>query len=108
MGVVEGAGYAFAIGALQHATQEGGRLAALPTTASETAVKTRVVEQAEPLDVQAADVSIEVNDGGSTFLLRASGDRVRVTTAYDYRPVTSALFGGATFAVSAQAEFAVE
>jgi Flp pilus assembly protein TadG len=108
LAIVEAAGYAFAQGALQNAAQEGGRTAALPGTSTESAVRDRVVQQAVPLEVQAADVAVAVNSGSTTFLLRQSGDRVRVSVAYDYHPFTSVLLGGASFELSAAAEYMVE
>jgi Flp pilus assembly protein TadG len=106
--LLEGAGFVFALSSLQNAAQEGGRLAALPTTATESAVRDRIVVRAAPFDVDASDVTIAVNSGTRTFLLRQSGDRIRVDVGLDYSPFTSVLFGGSTIAISVAAEYRVE
>lgn len=108
LAIVEGAAYAFAITSVQHATHEGGRLAALPDTTTETVVKARVTDRAAPIEVSSEDIAVSVNSGATPFSLRETGDRVHVTVTIDYQPLTSAIFGGLTFAVSADAEYRVE
>jgi Flp pilus assembly protein TadG len=108
LAIMEGASYGFAVTTLQSAAQHGARLAALPLTEDEAAVETEVIEHAGPVAVSTSQIAVSVNGGGTTFADRETGDRVRVTIAFAYRPLTSVLFGGAVFSLAAAAEYVVE
>lgn len=107
-GLLEGGRLVFTYVSLGHATEEGGRLAVLPGTASPTAVQARVVDAAAPLDVVANDVVVTVNGGVTPFAARDSGDRVRVDATVAYQPVIATVFGGGTMTLSASSELMVE
>jgi Flp pilus assembly protein TadG len=109
LAIVEGAAFAFNYANIQHAAQEGGRLAALASTNDEDEVKERVVARAVPVKVDPDTVTVEVNAGDKQFADRAYGDRVSVSLVHDYRPVAVLVFGGvAAVPLSAQTEFTVE
>jgi Flp pilus assembly protein TadG len=95
-GLIEGARLVYAYNTVNHAAQEAARTAVLADTASESAVKDRAVEAADPLTVQAGSVDVEVNDGGTAFADRDIGDRVEVTVGYDFVPVVGMVFGSTT------------
>jgi Flp pilus assembly protein TadG len=111
--LIETAAFAFTLMTVEHATQDGGRLAALPDTATETAVKDYVRSRAAiaPVTIDDADVTITITCPSSpcTFATRATGDRVRVVVSYSYSPLIAMVFGtGTTFTLGAQTEYHVE
>lgn len=108
LALMEGGSYALAVTSLQSAAQHGARLAALPLTDGEADVEAEVIEHAGPVAVNASQITVSVNGGGTTFADRETGDRVRVTIDFAYRPLTSVLFGGAVFGLAADAEYVVE
>lgn len=106
--------FAFTLLTVEHAAQNGGRMAALPTTPSETVVKNHVVSRAAlaPVSINTGNVTVTVTGcaiSPCTFTTRTSGARVRVEVAYSYRPLVGMVFGnGTTFALQARTEYHVE
>jgi len=93
IGVFEGARLIYAYNSVNHAAQEAGRVAILADTAGTGVVASAAVDAADPLTVSAGDVSVEVNDGATSFGDRELGDRLRVSVGYTFVPVTSLVFG---------------
>jgi Flp pilus assembly protein TadG len=109
LAVMETAYFALSQTAINHAAHEGGRVAALPATANETAVRTAVIAASDPIALATSDVSIEINDGAKLFTARATGDRVVVHVDHDHVPLVGLVFGnGLAFALDAESEFRVE
>ena len=112
--VFEAGAFTFTYMTLESATQDGGRLAALPDTPDETTVKDYVVSRAAyaPVTLSSTDVTVTVTGcSGSpcTYATRSSGARVRVVTNYNYQPILALVFGsGTTFALTATTEYYVE
>jgi Flp pilus assembly protein TadG len=109
LGVIEGGAFAFTYASLQHAAEAGGRLAALPATA--TATGDRIGDPcAPPSDdarvracVVARAVAVSLTEG--MVAVSATG----VTVTYPYQPLTSMVFGaGVTFNLSAETEYVPE
>lgn len=108
-GVIEGGRLVWAYNSVNHAAQEAARLAVLSDTGSVAAVQSQAVDSADPLTVQAADVTVEINDGSTAFADREIGDRIRVTVDYDFIPVVGMVFGsGAAIALTGETELMVE
>jgi hypothetical protein len=110
--VIEAGAFAFTYSSLQHAVQEGGRVAALPGTADVVDVRNRVVDRAAPVTVDPVAVSVDLNGAAcddACFDTRAPGDRIRVGLTYAYRPVSASVLGMGTFDLpSIVVEFMVE
>ena len=112
LGLFEGAYYAAATVAVNHATHEGARAGVLETTADVTDIIARVREAAEPVAALGSpDITLELN--GATcdeacYDAREAGDRLTVITDYDHVPLTSYIFSGLVFPADAQAELWVE
>jgi Flp pilus assembly protein TadG len=111
LGLMEGGYYAMAITSVNHGTQEGARLAILPSTANVGAVQTRVRERSQPISVLAADVCVTIPPAtacGGGFGSRKRGDKVIVATAYTHVPLVGYVFPGLTFPMNARSELFVE
>jgi Flp pilus assembly protein TadG len=108
LAVIEGGAFAFTYASLQHATQEGGRLAILPDTATVGDVQQRVVDRAVAIPVTTGMVSVTVA-GGKAFAARETGDEVQVLLNYVYQPLTSMVFGaGVTINMAVETEYVAE
>lgn len=116
-GLFEAGAFAFTLMTVEHAAQDGGRLAALPPNldnASEAAVKDYVVDRAAlaPVTLAATDITITVSGcsvSPCTYTTRDSGARVRLVVNYTYNPMIAMVFGnGTTFPLTAQTEYYVE
>jgi Flp pilus assembly protein TadG len=109
LGVLEGARLIYAYNTINHASQEAARLGILADTPGTSAVQSKAVSAAEPLTVNAADVSVEVNDGAKTYGDRQIGDRLEVTVDYSFTPVVLLVFdSGAAISLSAASELMIE
>lgn len=110
----EAGAFALTLMTVEHAAQDGGRMAALPGTPDETSVKNYVLSRAAfaPVSLNATDITITVSGCTSspcTFATRSSGDRIRLVVNYNYNPLIAMVFGnGTTFALAAQTEYNVE
>jgi Flp pilus assembly protein TadG len=93
LGVVEGGRLVYSLVTLDFAVQEGGRLAALPDTASVSAVQSHVSTNARFITVPTSAVAVSVNNGAKVYTSRAAGDRVVVTASYTYSPIVTSVFG---------------
>ena len=111
-GLFEGAYYAVATVAVNHATHEGARQGILETTADLTDIIAAVQEAAEPVaSLGSPDITLELN--GTTcneacYDGRQAGDRLTVVTNYDHVPLSGYIFSGLVFPADAQAELWVE
>jgi Flp pilus assembly protein TadG len=110
LAIFEGGAFALTLTTLENAAQRGGRLAALPSTASETDVQSLVVTEAARAAITLAPGDVVVSCAPScTYTTRTSGQRVRVTVNFVYQPLTALVFGGsATFPLEAVTEYNVE
>lgn len=115
--LIEAGVFAFTLMTVEHAAQDGGRLAALPPNADnadEAAVKAYVLSRASlaPVTLAASDITITVTNCSSSpcnFTTRDSGARVHLAVNYTYNPMIAMVFGnGTTFALTAQTEYHVE
>lgn len=111
--VFEAGAFTFTYMTVENATQDGGRMAALPDTPDEATVKNYVVSRAAyaPVTLTTTDVTVTVSgcSGSCTYATRSSGERVRVVTNYNYQPLLGVVFGGGmTFALTATTEYHVE
>lgn len=95
-GVIEGGRLVYAYNAVNHAAQEAGRLAVLRDTSNVAAVQSKAVDAADPLSVSSSDVTVEVNDGSTSFADRAIGDRLTVSVTYDFVPFIGVVFGSSS------------
>jgi len=93
LGIIEGGRLVFSLTTLDFAVQEGGRLAALPGTASVSAVQSHVTNNAHFITVPSGAVAVTVNNGAKVYTSRTSGDRVVVTANYTYSPIVTSVFG---------------
>jgi hypothetical protein len=91
--VFEGGRLAYSINSVNHAAQEAGRVAVLTDTASTAAVTAKAVDAADPLTINPANVTVEVNDGSTSFADRSLGDRLSVSVSYTFVPITNLVFG---------------
>ena len=111
-GLAEGAYYAVATVAVNHATHEGARQGVLETTADLTDLQDRVQAAAEPVAaLGTSDIAVELNGAScneACFDAREGGDRLTVITNYDHVPLTGYIFPGLAFPADAQAELWVE
>jgi Flp pilus assembly protein TadG len=111
--VIEGGYFAWSYLAVDGATHEGARRAAIPTT-TYAQVTGKVVAAVRPLVVAAGDVSVRINgtvvsSSSSAWTNRGLGDRVQVRTTYVHRPLVDAVFGaGIAFTFTGRAELMVE
>ena len=109
LGIVEGGRLVFSLTTLDFAVEEGGRLAALPSTASVSAVQTSVSNNAHFITVPTGNVTVSVNSGAKTYTSRAAGDRVEVSATYTYSPIVTSVFGlNMTMTLSARSDMRVE
>ena len=109
MGIVEGGRLVFSLTTLDFAVEEGGRYAALPSTASVADVQTAVSSNAHFITVPASSVTVSVNNGAKAYTSRASGDRVEVSASYVYSPIVSNVIGfQITMTLSARSDMRVE
>ncbi len=116
--VIEGALLILAYVDVNHAVEEGGRLAVLENNpdgggaVEESDVRDRVVSAAQPLVVDSSTITIGVTrpSGTKSFAQRLLGDRVRVTATYDYHPFFADMFfgGETTLTLTGRAELMVE
>ena len=109
LGIVEGGRLVFSLTTLDFAVQEGGRMAVLPGTASESAVQSHVSNNAHFITVPTSAVAVSVNDGAKVYTSRTSGDRVVVTADYSYSPIVTSVFGlNMTMTLSARSDMRAE
>ena len=109
LGIVEGGRLVYSLVTLDFAVEEGGRLAALPNTASVSAVQTSVSNNAHFITVPTSSVSVSVNNGAKAYTSRASGDRVVVSANYTYSPIVTSVFGmNLNMTLSARSDVRVE
>lgn len=112
VGIAEGGYYVMASTLVNHAAQEGARLAILESTANTVAVRNRVSHEAAPgTTLAASDITIRVNGSivdDASFADRETGDRLSVEVAYDHAPLVGYIFPGLTFPASAASELWVE
>jgi hypothetical protein len=123
--IIEGGAFALTVTTVEHATQRGGRAAALdpcppstplcsPGRMSETDVKNLVINEASiaALTVVPGDITITIECDASpcnSFTNRVAGERVRVVTSVTYRPITALVFGGsAAFPMTLSTVYTVE
>lgn len=112
LGLFEGAYYAVATVAVNHATHEGARQGVLETTPDLIDVQERVQEAAHPVAALGfSDITLELNGvacDDACFDGREAGDRLTVITDHDHIPLTGFIFEGLVFPADAQAELWVE
>jgi Flp pilus assembly protein TadG len=109
LGIVEGGRLVYSLTTLHFAVQEGGRLAALPGTASVSAVQSHVSNNARFMTVPTGSVTVSVNNGAKAYTSRASGDRVVVSADYTYSPIVTSIFGlNLNMSLSARSDARVE
>lgn len=109
MGLIEGGRLIYTYNAVNHAAQEAARQGVLEGTGSVAEVKARAVAAADPLAIDAGDVTVEVNSGTTSFSDRALGDRLAVTVGHDFTPVVAMVFGSsAAIHLSGTSELMVE
>jgi Flp pilus assembly protein TadG len=106
-GLVEGAWLAFANGTLQHAVEEGARVALRPSTATETDVKNAVIDASAGM-LTAGDIIVgfcpvagtcEEQCGNVTAYgtpPRPAGRQIRVCASYTHHPLFLSLIVGST------------
>jgi TadE-like protein len=112
MGLLEGALMAYSIGVLAHAVHDGARQAALTSTTSVSVIQTRVAGTASEMTVslQPSDVTLETKTSSGVtkaYGARQTGDRVRVSATYSYRPLTAFILAS-TLPLSRATEIMVE
>jgi Flp pilus assembly protein TadG len=108
-GVIDGGRLAYTLVTLDSAVQDGARYAALASTASTAAVQNKVVDSAYLLNVSASAVTVQVNNGATTYTARTSGDRVTLTTTYNYQPIITSVFGlGFSVSLNSRSDVMVE
>jgi Flp pilus assembly protein TadG len=116
-GVMEGAMLAWNNGTLQHAVEEGARVALRPSTADETAVKNVVIDAGVGLNLATTDIivgfcpvsgtcdSLCGNVTAYSSPTRPSGRQIRVCATYTYTPILgSLLVGSSTLTLQRQAQ----
>jgi Flp pilus assembly protein TadG len=109
LGIIEGGRLVFSLTTLDFAVEEGGRVAALPGTASVSAVQAHVSNNAHFITVPAGSVAVSVNNGATAYTSRASGDRVVVSANYTYSPIVTSIFGlNLSMTLSARSDMRVE
>jgi Flp pilus assembly protein TadG len=110
MALIEGGAFAFTLTTLESVTQRGGRMAALPSTTSESTVQSFVVAQAAAAGVTVAASNVVVTCTPScTLSTKDTKDRVRIVVSYTYTPLTAVALGGsATFPLQAVTEYHAE
>lgn len=110
LALIEAGAFAFTLTSLESVAQRGGRMAALPSTTTESAVQTYVVSQAALAGITVAPSDVAVTCSPScTLATKTSANRVRVVVNYTYRPLTGIALGGtATFPLSAATEYHAE
>lgn len=112
IGIAEGGYYVMATTMVNHATQEGTRLAILENTPNTGAVRSRVIQQATPATTLAnGDITISVNGSSvddAGYAGRVTGDQLRVQTTYAHTPLVGYIFDGLTFPANARSELWVE
>jgi Flp pilus assembly protein TadG len=109
LGIVEGGRLVYSLTTLDFAVEEGGRVAALPSTASVSAVQSHVSNNAHFITVPTGNVSVSVNSGAKVYTSRSSGDRVEVSATYTYSPIVTSIFGlNLTMTLSARSDMRVE
>lgn len=109
LGIIEGGRLVYSLVTLDYAVEEGGRLAVLPSTGSASAVQSHVSNHAYFITVPTSAVSVSVNNGGTAYTSRVSGDRVVVSASYTYSPIVTSVFGlNMTMSLSARSDMRVE
>jgi Flp pilus assembly protein TadG len=112
LGLMEGGYYAFTVTTVEHATQEGARLAALPSTSGVSAIRARVQSAAVGVTIVTENINVYVYDGATngakTYAARVQGDKVKVTTTWAYQPLVGRLIPRLTFTLTANAEYRAE
>jgi Flp pilus assembly protein TadG len=109
LGIVEGGRLVYSLATLDFAVEEGGRYAALPGTASVSAVQSSVSTNAHFITVPTSSVTVSVNNGAKVYTSRASGDRVVVSATYTYSPIVTSVFGlNINMTLSARSDMRVE
>lgn len=92
-GLIEGGRLLYAYNTVNHAAQESARVAILADTSSVSAVQNKAVQAANPLAINTSDVTVQVNNGSTSFGDREIGDRMKVTVTYNLVPVVGIVFG---------------
>ena len=106
IGVVDSGRLAYEYNKLNHAVQEGGRVAALPGTVNVAAVQSAVTSKAAPMSV--SGITVAVNEGGTAYTSRKTGDKVAVSANHAFVPIVSSVFGTGSISLSAKTEISVE
>lgn len=108
-GLIEGGRIIYTYNAVNHAAQEAARVGVLADTGGVGDVKARAIDAGDPLTINAGDVSVEVNNGSTTFGDRDIGDRLAVTVGHDFTPIVALVFGStASIHLSGTSELMVE
>lgn len=107
--LVEGGRLIYTYNAVNHAAQEAARHGVLASTGSVAEVRAKAVDAGDPLSIDSGQVSVEVNNGSTSFGDRDIGDRLAVTVGHDFTPVVAMVFGSsAAIHVSGTSELMVE
>ena len=108
-GLIEGARLVYAYNTVNHAAQESARFAILADTSSVSAVRNKAVDAADPLEINTSDVTVQVNNGSTSFGDREIGDRLSVSVTYNLVPVVGMVFGATpSFELTGKTELMVE
>ena len=108
-GLIEGGRIIYTYNAVNHAAQEAARVGVLADTGGVGDVKAKAIEAGDPLTINAGDVSVEVNNGSTSFGDRDIGDRLAVTVGHDFTPIVAMVFGStASIHLSGTSELMVE
>ena len=96
-GMIEGSRLMMARWIVSYATERGGRVASLRSTASTSAVQTAVVQSGSLIGITSGNVTVQINGGATAFGARAHGDVVTVTVDFTHRTIVAFIFPSTTF-----------